>query len=133
MDETQNVGSSMRDYIKVVDFDMGASDAPVSCVPADMLSTRVTQLVTALRDLHAAAANGAITEEMLQQLDQACAIVCGVAQSVTQPQVDDNAEFVEESSPTTPDAMAPAVDQQGHRSYASPSGQSYAQQKGFTG
>ena len=41
MDETQNVGTSMREYIQVVDSEMGANNAPISVVPADMLNTHV--------------------------------------------------------------------------------------------
>ena len=134
MDETQNVGTSMREYIQVVDSDMGANNAPISVVPADMLNTRVTQIVNALRELHAISANGAIDEAMMAKLDQACGLILDVATTANQPQQEEQPEeFVEESAPTTPEAMAPSVDQQGHRSYATPSGSSYAQRKGFTG
>lgn len=134
MDETQNVGTSMREYIQVVDSEMGANNAPISVVPADMLNTRVTQIVNALRELHAISANGAIDEAMMAKLDQACGLILDVATTANQAAPEEQPEeFVEESAPTTPEAMAPSVDQQGHRSYSTPSGSSYAQRKGFTG
>ena len=141
MDETQNVGTSMRKYIQVVDSEMGANNAPISAIPTDMIKTRVSQIMNALRELHAASAQAPATEETLGMLDQACALLlqaAGAAVQASSPE-DEGSYYpgpeqqVEESSPTTPEAMAPSVDQQGHRSYSTPSGDSYAQRKGFTG
>ena len=135
MEEVRNASPSMREYIQIVDMDEVGANAPISAIPADMVNTRVSQILNSLRELHAITSHAQLSDELLQKLDQATALITEVTAEANQLMScpDEEEVQVEETAPTAPDSMAPSVDAQGHRSYKTASGQSFAQQQGFTG
>lgn len=133
--DVDNANDSMRGYISIVAI--GAEEPEEAPAPRDAVNDRASQILNSLRQLHAISSKVELEQWMIQKLDDACALICDVVACANrQPQdmFDDyQTEQVEEAAPDTPEGMAPRVDSKGHRSYAQPSGDSVAQQRGFTG
>lgn len=132
--EINNANDTMRGYISIVA--VGTEEPEEAPAPRDIVNEKASQILNSLRQLHAIGSKVELEQWMVQKLDDACAIICEVVACANrQPQdmFDDYNEPVKESAPDTPEGMAPKVDSKGHRNYSQPSGDSYAQQKGFTG